>query len=100
MLAPKGMAKTATDATSPTRERIRAIAEELYVLRGHDGFSFGDIAAVIGTTRANIHHHFGSKRQLMAELIEKFATDAEERIAFNWGQAGANFEARLEAQIA
>lgn len=93
------MAKAATDVTSPTRERIRAIAEELYVLRGHDGFSFGDIAAVIGTTRANIHHHFGSKRQLMAELIEKFATDAEERIALNWGREGAGFEARLEAQI-
>jgi AcrR family transcriptional regulator len=48
----------------PTRERIKAIAEDLYVLRGHDGFSFGDIAEAVGTTRANIHHHFGNKRRL------------------------------------
>ena len=27
-----------------TRERIRAVAEDLYVLRGYGGFSFGDIA--------------------------------------------------------
>src|SRR5690606_34650428 len=56
--------------TRSTREKIKAVAAELYVLRGHDGFSFGDIAGAIGTTRANIHHHFGSKRQLMEELIE------------------------------
>ena len=50
----------------PTRERIRHVAEELYVLNGHDGFSFGDVAAAVGTTRANIHHHFGNKQRLMA----------------------------------
>ncbi len=93
-------ASPAAAPATPTRERIRAIAEDLYVLRGHDGFSFGDIAASIGTTRANIHHHFGSKRQLMAELIEKFVADAEARIAQNWTREGLSFGARLEAQVA
>lgn len=93
-------ASTAAATATPTRERIRAIAEDLYVLRGHDGFSFGDIAVAIGTTRANIHHHFGSKRQLMAELIEKFVADAEARIAHNWTREGLSFGARLEAQVA
>lgn len=68
----------------PTRERLRAVAEELYVLRGHDGFSFADIVASAGTTRANVHHHFGNKRQLMAELVEGFTADAEQRIAQHW----------------
>ena len=102
MLAPKPTAKASKlveRGAIPTRERIRAIAEDLYVLRGHDGFSFGDIAAEIGTTRANIHHHFGSKRQLMAELIGKFAADAEERIALNWMRPNARFAERLDAQI-
>ena len=71
-------------ASPPTRERIRHVAQELYVLNGCDGFSFGDIAAAIGTTRANIHHHFGNKRRLMAELIEGFVADAEARIAHHW----------------
>jgi AcrR family transcriptional regulator len=86
-------------APTPTRERIRAAAEELYVLRGHDGFSFSDIAAAVGTTRANIHHHFGSKRRLMEELVERFAADAERRIAEHWGAPGARFEERMARQL-
>ncbi|WP_352696356.1 TetR family transcriptional regulator [Mesorhizobium sp. M0152] len=39
---------------------MKEIAAEFHVLRGHDRFSFGDIATAIGTTRANIHHHFGA----------------------------------------
>jgi TetR/AcrR family transcriptional repressor of nem operon len=87
------------NARGETRERIRAVAEDLYVLRGHDGFSFGHIADAIGTTRANIHHHFRDKRQLMSELIDKFAADARERIASNWTQPGLGFSAHLTAQL-
>lgn len=83
-----------------TRERIKSVAAELYVLRGHDGFSFGDIAAAIGTTRANIHHHFGNKRQLMAELIDGFVVDAGTRIRENWLHTRGGFVARLEANVA
>lgn len=82
----------------PTRERIRQVAEELYVLRGHDGFSFGDIASAVGTTRANIHHHFGNKRRLMAELIDGFVAGAEARIAHHWTRPGMGFAARMRAQ--
>lgn len=88
-----------TAVPTPTRERIRQAAEELYVLHGHGGFSFGDIAAAIGTTRANIHHHFGNKRRLMAELLDGFAADAEARIVHNWTRPGFSFAARMQAQI-
>jgi AcrR family transcriptional regulator len=90
----------ADDAAPPTRARIRAIAEDLYVLRGYEGFSFGDIAQAVGTTRANIHHHFGNKQRLMAELIERFAADAEARIAHHWTVGTASFAARLAEQLA
>src|SRR4051794_7727157 len=86
--------------TVPTRERILALAEDLYVLRGHDGFSFGDIAAAVGTTRANIHHHFGNKRRLMAELLDRFAADAEARIGAIWTRRGSRFRRRMQAQRA
>lgn len=90
---------TTPGARGDTRERIRAIAEDLYVLRGHDGFSFGHIAEAVGTTRANIHHHFRDKRQLMSELIDKFVLDARERIASNWTQPGKSFAQRMTAQL-
>lgn len=82
-----------------TRARILDLAGEMYVLRGVDGFSFGHIAEAMAITRANIHHHFGDKHQLMAELIERFVADAEERIASNWRSAGASFAQRLAAQV-
>lgn len=84
---------------APMRDRIKAVAAEFYVLRGHDGFSFGDIAQAIGTTRANIHHHFGNKRQLMAELIDGFVADAQARIAANWSAPGTGFADRLAANV-
>ena len=83
----------------PTRDRIKALAGELYVLRGHDGFSFGDLAPAIGVTRANIHHHFGSKRRLMEELVGGFAADAEARIGQLWAEGEARFADRLTRQV-
>jgi AcrR family transcriptional regulator len=82
-----------------TRERIRALARDLYVLRGYDGFSFGDIAKAIGTTRANIHHHFGSKHRLMEELIREFADDAMARIDAHWIDGDCRFLKRLSRQL-
>jgi AcrR family transcriptional regulator len=81
------------------RQQILLAAEDLYVLRGYDGFSFAHIAEAVQTTRANIHHHFGDKMQLMAELIEKFASNAEQRIAHHWTQIDGSFSTRLGAQL-
>jgi AcrR family transcriptional regulator len=86
-------------AALPMRQQILQLAEELYVLRGYDGFSFGHVAEAVHTTRANIHHHFGDKRQLMAELIARFASDAEQRIAHHWTRSDESFSARLQAQL-
>jgi AcrR family transcriptional regulator len=82
-----------------TRDRIKATAAELYVLRGHDGFSFADIASATGTTRANIHHHFGNKRQLMDELVEDISTNAQSRIERHWIAGEATFRDRLLLQL-
>lgn len=86
-------------AAGETRERIRAIAEDFYVLRGHDGFSFGHIADAVGTTRANIHHHFRDKRLLMIELVDKFVADACARIAAIWTHPDRSFSERLAVQL-
>ncbi|MGF1626583.1 MAG: TetR/AcrR family transcriptional regulator [Alphaproteobacteria bacterium] len=96
--APDGTASTDGPA-APTRERIKQVAEDFYVLRGYEGFSFGDIAQVIETTRANIHHHFGNKRALMAELIDGFVADAEARIAGHWTKPGLSFFERFADQV-
>ena len=83
----------------PTRDHAKSVAVDLYVLRGHDGFSFADLAAATATSRANIHHHFGSKRRLMAELIDGFAADAQARIERIWMAPDAGLAARLSGQL-
>lgn len=88
-----------TEASAPMRQQILRVAENLYVLRGFDGFSFAHVAEAVQTTRANIHHHFGDKLQLMAELIDQFSSDAQARISHHWEQGDSNFSERLNAQI-
>ena len=88
----------ATQALPQMRDRIKTLAQALYMRGGYEGFSFGDIAAELEITRANIHYHFGSKRQLMAALIEGFVEDALARIARHWTTPGQGFAQRLEAQ--
>ena len=83
----------------PTRDRARSIAVDLYVLRGYDGFSFADLAEATSTTRANIHHHFGNKRRLMAELIEGFVADAQQRITEIWTTPDIGFAGRFAGQL-
>ncbi len=80
------------------RDQIRLVAQGLYVRNGYAGFSFADIVAVTGTTRANVHHHFGGKRELMEALVAEFAADAQERILSHWGGA-ETFAKKLHRQL-
>jgi AcrR family transcriptional regulator len=82
-----------------TRERIKLVASEHYVLVGNDAFNFGHIAEVVGVTRGNIHHHFGSKRKLIAELVRDLTNDAEKRIRDHWSRPGLALSERLAEQL-
>jgi AcrR family transcriptional regulator len=92
--APAATAPSASSAT--TRDRIKAIASDIYVMRGYDGFNFGAIAEAVGTTRANIHHHFGGKHALVGELVGGFAQDAASRITRIWSGDGLGTALRLQ----
>jgi TetR/AcrR family transcriptional repressor of nem operon len=56
-----------------TKARILDIAERLVQVRGFNGFSYGDVAAELGITRAALHYHFASKAELGEALIERYA---------------------------
>jgi len=60
-------------ADAGTRARILDIAERLVQVRGFNGFSYGDVAAELGITRAALHYHFASKAELGETLIERYA---------------------------
>jgi TetR/AcrR family transcriptional repressor of nem operon len=65
------MARTAT-ASADTSQRILDIAERLVQTRGFNGFSYADVAAALGITKASLHYHFPTKAELGQRLIERY----------------------------
>jgi TetR/AcrR family transcriptional repressor of nem operon len=55
-----------------TRSRILDIGERLVQVRGFNGFSYADIAAELGVTKASLHYHFPSKAELGEALIARY----------------------------
>jgi TetR/AcrR family transcriptional repressor of nem operon len=56
-----------------TAERILDVAERLVQRRGFNAFSYADVAAELGISKAGVHHHFASKAGLGAALISRYA---------------------------
>lgn len=56
---------------SERRERILAAATEVFAERGYRDASMGEIAARAGVVASVIYDHFGSKRELAIELLER-----------------------------
>jgi TetR/AcrR family transcriptional regulator, transcriptional repressor for nem operon len=75
------MAATQTTGRVRTRTRILDAAELLVQTRGFNGFSYADVAAELGVTKAGLHYHFPGKAELGAALIarytERFAAELE-----------------------
>jgi TetR/AcrR family transcriptional regulator, transcriptional repressor for nem operon len=67
--------------TSSTAEDILASARSLIVNGGYNGFSYADIAEVVGIRKPSIHHHFPSKAELVRALVAGYRKEAEEGIA-------------------
>jgi TetR/AcrR family transcriptional repressor of nem operon len=64
-----------------TATTILDIAERLVQRRGFNGFSYADIAAELGITKASLHYHFPSKAELGETLVIRYATRFDEALA-------------------
>ncbi|MCP5910237.1 TetR/AcrR family transcriptional regulator, partial [Klebsiella pneumoniae] len=53
------------------------MAQSLVVAGGYNGFSYADIAVSIGIRKASIHHHFPTKADLVASLIDRYIRQTE-----------------------
>jgi AcrR family transcriptional regulator len=65
------------------REEILTVALELFSRRGYDRTSFREVARATGLTQAGLLHHFGSKEELLVEVLRR-------RDARNEGRYDAN----------
>lgn len=64
-----------------TADDILNCARSLIVAGGYNGFSYADIAQVVGIRKPSIHHHFPSKVDLVKTLVIRYREAAEEGIA-------------------
>jgi TetR/AcrR family transcriptional repressor of nem operon len=64
-----------------TSDEILASARALIMSGGYNGFSYADIAEVVGIRKASIHHHFPSKVDLVRTLVKQYREDAEMAVA-------------------
>jgi len=66
---------------SSTADTILTCAQSLIVEGGYNGFSYADIAKVVGIRKASIHHHFPSKVDLVRALVARYREEAEAGMA-------------------
>lgn len=66
---------------SSTADDILTCARSLIIAGGYNGFSYADIADVVGIRKPSIHHHFPTKVDLVRALLVRYREEAEAGIA-------------------
>lgn len=90
--------KTKRPITTP--DRILEVAERLMQTRGYNGFSYADVAAEIGISKASRHYHFATKAALGAALIERYAARVDAALeSFDAGEVEATGRLARYAQL-
>jgi TetR/AcrR family transcriptional repressor of nem operon len=78
-----------------TAAQVLDVAERLVQRQGFNGFSYADIAAEMGVTKAALHYHFAGKADLGEALVARYA--ARFAVALDaLDAAGADAPAKLE----
>jgi TetR/AcrR family transcriptional regulator, transcriptional repressor for nem operon len=79
-----------------TVARILEAAEGLLQVRGYNGFSYADVSAEVGITKAALHYHFPGKADLGLALISRYTSRFTEALA-GIDRAGLTPAGRLAA---
>lgn len=64
-----------------TAARVMDVAEALIQQRGYGGFSFDDVARVVGIRKPSVHHHFRTKSDLVVALARRYTDRFESALA-------------------
>jgi AcrR family transcriptional regulator len=68
---------------SDTRERIRAVALELFAEQGYEKTSLREIAERLDVTKAALYYHFNTKEAIVVSLFEDLIAGIEAIV--DWG---------------
>ena len=56
---------------SISRDVILESAAQVFSQKGYNGASMADIAEAVGLQKATLYHHFGSKQEILSELLDR-----------------------------
>lgn len=84
---------------SATAEKVVDAAEGLVQERGYTGFSYDDVAQLVGIKKPSIHHHFPTKAELVAVVTQRYTHRFREQLLQIEGRASKAPE-RLKAYAA
>ena len=68
-----------------TRQRIQAVALELFAEQGYEKTSLREIAERLGVTKAALYYHFKSKEDIVGSLVEDYFGQIDALI--DWGRS-------------
>ena len=71
MAAPRAESTAASHTPVPPRERILAVARELFYRRGIHAVGVDSIAEAAGTNKMTLYRHFASKDELVAACLRE-----------------------------
>ncbi len=91
------MVKSAA-AEIPAREKILDAAEDLFARRGFAGVGLSELAETVGLGKSSLFHHFRSKAQLYAAVVERILIDIENALVRALAAGGSPVE-RLDRWI-
>lgn len=80
------------------QQRILDTAEDIVRSRGYNGFSYADVATLLGVSNAALHHHFATKADLGIALIDRFTDKVMEHLTAISASKPDNL-ARLSAYV-
>src|SRR6516225_7080737 len=93
-----GSAKSAAASRAGTpspRERILAVARELFYRRGIHAVGVDAIAEAAGTNKMTLYRHFASKDELVAACLRQLA----EKASGSWDKLAAQHPGDARAQL-
>jgi len=89
--------RTVTAETSP-REKILDAAEVLFARRGFAGVGLSEIADAVGLGKSSLFHHFPTKAQLYAAVVERILGEIEDALTRSLAAGGSPAE-RLDRWV-
>lgn len=83
-------------AERSTADDILANAATLFSSRGYHAVGIRELAEAVGLSASTIYHYYGTKQDILYEIIKRFLTEFSERLVSGLRDQGLPPRARLE----